>query len=118
MLEHDKKSQLELWSEGKLHTGKPEPGLFYVSDLAWERKRMLASGRSPKVTLRDMTTVSQLIYPRVQAGSGRAHRPLPHPGRAALCERVQGVFAQSALEHAVSGGAPPGSGSECLPRAP
>ena len=49
MLEHEKKSQLERWSEGKLYTGKPEPGLFYVSDLAWERKRMLASGRSEMV---------------------------------------------------------------------
>ena len=49
VLEHEKKSQLEWWSEGKLYTGKPEPGLFYVSDLAWERKRMLASGRSEMV---------------------------------------------------------------------
>ena len=70
VLEHEKKSKLELWSEGKLYTGKPEPGLFYVSDLAWERKRMLASGRSPKVTLRDMTTVGQLSYQCVQAVDG------------------------------------------------
>ena len=48
------------WSHGasKSCSGKPEPGLFYVSDLAWERRRMLESGRSPKVSLRDMTTVA------------------------------------------------------------
>ena len=34
VLEHEKKGQLEPWSEQKLYSGKPEPGLFYVGGLA------------------------------------------------------------------------------------
>jgi hypothetical protein len=70
VLEHEKKSQLEPWDQLKMYSGTPEPGLFFVSDLAWERRRMLESGRSPKVSLRDLTTVSQLSYQCVKAVDG------------------------------------------------
>ena len=102
---------------GKAIHGKPDPGLFHVSDLAWERKRMLASGRSPKVTLRDMTTVGQLSYQCVRTVDGCTGlcRIREEPPYARECEEwLQNL----PLDMQCRGGAPPGSGSECLPRVP
>ena len=70
IIEHESKCKLEPWSERKLWQGRPEPGLFYVQDLAAERQALLTSNRSPKVTLRDFTSVSQLSYVCVKARDG------------------------------------------------
>ena len=70
VIEQESKRKLEPWSSRKYWEGRPEPGLFYVNDLAAERRVMLESGRSPKVTLRDYTTISQLSYVCVKARDG------------------------------------------------
>jgi hypothetical protein len=70
VLEQESRGQLELWSDQKLYPCAPQPGLFYVADLAWERKRLLASGRNAKVSLRDHATYSQLTYHCVKALDG------------------------------------------------
>ena len=69
-LEQEAKQKLEPWSTRKLWEGRPEPGLFYMQDLAFERRQMLESGRSPQITLRDFVAISQLSYACVKALDG------------------------------------------------
>ena len=70
MLRHEVRSQLEPWSEWKLWDGTPAPGLFYVDDLAFVRRKLLESGRSPKVGLRDLATIQSLTYHCVKSLDG------------------------------------------------
>ena len=70
VLDHEKKKQLTPWTDQKFYNGTPEPGLFYVYDLAFTRAHLLERGRNPKVSLRDFATLGQLTYHCVEAVDG------------------------------------------------
>ena len=70
-LASDPKSKTPPWEEWALYDGV-KPGYFYTDDLFAVRRSLLESGRSPKVSLKDLHTPTALRYQCTRRGGVRS----------------------------------------------
>ena len=64
-------SKIEPFVDWQAWTGKPGVGTYHCEDLAFARKQLLESGRSPKVTMRNLHETGSLRYECIEIIDGR-----------------------------------------------
>ena len=69
-LKGDVRSEMKPFETWEVWDGTPRPGTFHCEDLTDARKRLLASGRSPRVTLRGLPEIASLRYTCIQEVDG------------------------------------------------
>jgi len=62
MLQHEAKAMQPPIEDWSYYEGTPTPGYFFARDLNFIRRKLLESGRSPKVTLQNGSQVIGLSY--------------------------------------------------------
>jgi 5-methylcytosine-specific restriction endonuclease McrA len=69
-MQHERKQTLPEMSEWKSWSMPPQPGYYFADDLDFARKKLLESGRSPKVALFKGTSIVSLKYQCTEAADG------------------------------------------------